>query len=138
VIDGILAISSAFATRYYQKYWWVLLLAGIVGIAMGLITFSTPGITALALLFYIAAWAIARGVLEIIAGFSLLDEVRGEWRFILAGFASVLFGVLLVMHPGTGALAVLWLLAIYALIAGLLLVTLAFKIRELRQRLAGA
>ena len=138
VIDGILAISTALAARHSRKFWWVLLLAGVVGVGVGIATFLTPGITALALLFYIAAWAITRGVLEVIAGFSVLDEVKGEWRFILAGFASVLFGVLLIMHPSTGALAVLWLLALYALVAGLLLVTLAFKMRSLREHLVGA
>jgi uncharacterized membrane protein HdeD (DUF308 family) len=102
----------------------------LLGIGVGILTFLVPGITALALLFYIAIWAIATGVLEIVAAIRLRKEIEGEWLLILSGLASVVFGVILMAQPGVGALAVLWLIATYAIVFGVLLVILAFKARS--------
>jgi uncharacterized membrane protein HdeD (DUF308 family) len=128
--DGILGVWTAIAGRKVHEDWWLLLLGGLLGIGVGVLTFFAPGITALALLFYIAVWAIATGVLEIVAAISLRKEIKGEWLLILCGLASVVFGVLLMAQPGTGALAVLWLIASYAIVFGVLLVILAFKARS--------
>jgi len=128
--DGILGVWAAIAGRNDHEYWWVLLLGGLLGIGVGIITFLAPGVTALALLFYIAIWAIATGVLQIAAAIRLRKEITGEWVLVLAGLASVVFGVLLMAQPGAGALAVLWLIASYAIVFGVLLVILAFKARR--------
>jgi uncharacterized membrane protein HdeD (DUF308 family) len=128
--DGILSCWTAIAGRNDHEHWWVLLLEGLLGIGVGLLTFFAPGLTALALLYYIAIWAIATGVLEIVAAIRLRKEIEGEWWLLLAGLASVAFGVLLVVQPGAGALSVLWLIATYAIVFGLLLVILAFKVRS--------
>jgi uncharacterized membrane protein HdeD (DUF308 family) len=128
--DGILGVWTAIAGRKDHEYWWVLLLEGLLGIGIGIITFLAPGITALALLFYIAIWAIATGVLEIVAAVRLRKEIADEWLLVLAGLASIVFGVLLVVQPGAGALAVVWLIASYAVVFGVLLVILAFKARK--------
>src|SRR5262249_41613717 len=127
--DGILGVWTAFAGRQDHEHWWVMLLWGLLGIGIGIMTFVAPGITALAILFYIAIWAIATGVLEIVAAIRLRKEIQGEWLLVLAGLVSVVFGVLLIAHPGPGALAVLWLIASYAVVFGVLLVILAFKAR---------
>jgi len=127
--DGILGVWTAIAGRQDHEYWWVLLLGGLLGIGIGIVTFVAPGVTALAILFYIATWAIATGVLEIVAAIRLRKEIQGEWLLVLAGLASVVFGVLLIAQPGAGALAVLWLIASYAVVFGVLLVILAFKAR---------
>lgn len=129
-VDGILGVWTAFAGRKEHEHWWVLLLEGLLGIGVGVLTFFAPGLTALALLFYIAVWAIATGVLEIVAAVRLRKEIKGEWLLILSGLASVVFGVLLMARPGAGALAVLWLIAAYAVVFGVLLVILAFKARS--------
>lgn len=134
--DGILGVWAAFAGRGIHEHWWVLLLAGLLGIGAGILTFFAPDITALALLFYIAIWAIATGVLQIVAAIRLRKEISGEWLMILAGLASLAFGVLLVLQPGPGALAVLWLIATYAIIYGGLLVVLAFKARRFGKMVA--
>ena len=105
--DGLLGVWSAVAGRKEHEHWWVLLLIGLLGIAVGLLTFLAPGVTALVLLFYIAIWAIATGVLQIVVAIRLRKEIRGEWLLVLGGLASVLFGVLLVAKPAAGALAVL-------------------------------
>jgi len=127
--DGILGIWTGVAGRKEHEHWWVLFLWGIIGAGVGILTFLVPGVTALALLFYIAIWAIATGVLQIIAAIRLRREMRGEWLLIVGGLASVAFGVLLMAHPAVGALALLWLIATYAIVFGVLLVFLAFRVR---------
>jgi uncharacterized membrane protein HdeD (DUF308 family) len=115
-----------------RQPWWLLVLEGLVGIGIGVLTLVAPGVTALALLFYIAIWAIATGVLQIAAAIALREEIEGEWLLGLGGLASVLFGALLVARPGAGALAVLWLIGAWALVFGVLLVILSFRVRGLR------
>jgi len=128
--DGILGVWTAIAERKEREHWALLLLEGLLGIGIGILTFLVPGITALALVFYIAIWAVATGVLEIVAAIRLRKEIEGEWLLILSGLVSVVFGVILIAQPGVGALAVLWLIATYAIVFGVLLVILAFKARS--------
>ncbi|HTO62374.1 MAG TPA: HdeD family acid-resistance protein [Bradyrhizobium sp.] len=125
--DGVLGVWGAIAGRKKNEDWWALLLWGLVGIGVGILTFAAPGVTTIALLFYIAIWAIATGVLQIVAAIRLRKEIQGEWLLILAGLASVVFGVLLMAQPGSGALALLWLIAGYAVAFGVILVILALK-----------
>ena len=136
LVDGILCAWTAVAGRKEHEDWWVLLLWGLTGIGIGVLTFLAPGVTALALLFYIAVWAIATGVLQIVAAIRLRKEMQGEWLLVLSGLASVVFGILLVAQPGAGALALLWLIATFAVVFGVLLVILAFKVRAFGSRLA--
>lgn len=136
--DGILGVLTAFGGRADKEHFWPLLLHGLLGIGVGILTFMAPGLTALALLFYIAIRAIATGLLEIVTAIRLRKEIEGEWLFVLAGAASVLFGLILVARPGTGALAVLWLIGTYALVFGVLLVILAFRVRSFPQAAARA
>jgi uncharacterized membrane protein HdeD (DUF308 family) len=138
LVDGVLGVWTAFSSRKDRNNWWVLMLWGLVGIGIGIITFVAPAVTALALLFYIAIWAIVTGVLEIIAAVKLRKEIQGEWLLGLAGLLSLVFGILLIMHPGAGVLAVLWLVAAYALILGVLMVILSFKVRGWGAKLKAA
>ncbi|HXY54305.1 MAG TPA: HdeD family acid-resistance protein [Nitrospirota bacterium] len=134
--DGILGVWTAVAGQGEHEHRWVLLLWGLIGIGVGIMTFVVPGVTALALLFYISIWAIATGVLEIVAAILLRRVIKNEWLLILGGLASVVFGVLLMAQPVTGALAVLWLIGTYAFIFGVVLVILAFKARSFANQLA--
>jgi uncharacterized membrane protein HdeD (DUF308 family) len=134
--DGLLGVWTALSSRKEKDNWWLLMIWGLVGIGIGIITFVAPAVTALALLFYIAIWAIVTGILEIIAAVKLRKEIEGEWLLGLAGLIGVIFGILLIAHPGAGALAVLWLIAAYSLIFGLLLIILAFRVRNLGKKLA--
>jgi uncharacterized membrane protein HdeD (DUF308 family) len=138
LMDGILGVWTAFAGRDEHEHWWVPLLGGLLGIGVGVLTFCAPGVTALALLFYIAIWAIATGVLQIVAAIRLRKEMEGEWMLILGGLASVTFGVILMASPGAGALGVLWLIGTYAVVFGVLLVMLALKVRRFGSRIAGS
>lgn len=128
--DGIMGTWAAFMGRGENDHWWVMLLGGLLGMGVGVLTFAAPGITAFALLLYIAVWASATGLLQIVAAIRLRKEITGEWLLILAGLASVAFGVVLMWRPGAGALAVLTIIAVYAMVFGALLVVLAFKARR--------
>ena len=128
--DGILGVWMAISGASDNEHRWLLLLWGLLGIGVGVLTFMAPGITALALLFYIAIWAIATGVLELVAAIRLRKEIDNEWLLLLSGIASVAFGVLLAAQPGAGALTVLWLIGAYAIVFGVLLLMLAFKTRK--------
>src|SRR5262245_32952628 len=112
--DGVLTVFAAIVGRKEHTYWWVMLLEGLLGIAIGIIVFMAPGLTAFAVLIYIAIRAIATGILQIAAAIRLRHEIQGEWMLVLAGLASVLFGIVLIVRPGAGALAVLWLIASFA------------------------
>jgi len=138
LVDGVLGIWTAVAGRKEHEHWWVLLLWGLVGVGVGILTLVVPGVTALALLFYIAIWAVATGVLQIVTAIRLRKEITGEWLLVLGGLVSVVFGVLLMAQPAAGALAVLWLIGLYAVLFGILFVVLAFKARSFGKQLAGA
>jgi uncharacterized membrane protein HdeD (DUF308 family) len=130
--DGVLSLIAAFAGRGKHDHWWVLVLEGVAGIVVGVLTFIAPEVTALVLLFYIAAWAIVTGVLEIVAGIRLRHEIEGEALLILGGVLSVLWGLLLMFRPGAGALALLWMIGAFAIVFGVLFVMLSFKLRSTR------
>jgi uncharacterized membrane protein HdeD (DUF308 family) len=138
LVDGIGNIVTAIGGRREHEHWWLLLLVGLLGVGVGLLTFWSPGLTALALLFYIAIWAIASGLLTVVGAIRLRKEIEGELWLILAGLASVAFGVLVVARPGAGALSILWLIGAYAIAFGLLLVIFAFRARGFAKRVAGA
>jgi len=114
----------------------VLLIEGLIGIGVGLLTFLVPGITALAIVFYIAVWAIAHGAFEIVTAIWLREELRNDWLLVQAGIATVALGVLLLANPAVGALTVLWLIAGYAFVFGVLMILFAFRARRFGQRLA--
>ena len=137
-VDGVLGVWSALAGREKHDDWWLLLLVGLLGIGVGVLTFFAPGLTAIGLLFYIAVWAIATGVLEIITAIRLRKEIEGEWLLVLGGIVSVVFGVFLMAQPGVGALALLWMIAAFAVVFGVLMVILAFKARSFGGTLAAA
>jgi uncharacterized membrane protein HdeD (DUF308 family) len=130
LVDGAGNVVTAIGGRDEQENWWVLLLAGLAGIGVGLLTFSRPGLTALMLLFYIAIWAIATGMLHIVAAIRLRRVIEGEVWMVLSGLASVLFGIFLVANPGEGVLTVLWLISLYAVAFGAITIILAFKARR--------
>jgi uncharacterized membrane protein HdeD (DUF308 family) len=128
--DGLMAAWTAFSNRRQRENGWLLLIGGLLGIGVGLLTIFQPALTGMALVFYIATWAIATGVVQLLTAIRLRQELANEWMLILAGSASVVFGALLMARPGAGALAVLWLIAAYAIVFGVLLVVLALRVRS--------
>jgi uncharacterized membrane protein HdeD (DUF308 family) len=134
LVDGIFAIVAAVTVADPQARWWVLLIEGIVGILAAAVTFAWPGITALALLYVIAAWAVVTGVLQIVAAVRLRQEIDNEWLLGLSGIVSVLFGLYVAIFPGPGALAVVWVIGTYALITGVLFIALGLQLRGRQRR----
>jgi uncharacterized membrane protein HdeD (DUF308 family) len=135
IVDGVLALWFTYQAAQDQKRWWPYLLEGIVGIAAGIIAFASPGITALALVFVVAAWAILTGVVEIAAAIELRKLIDNEWLLGLSGVFSIIFGVLVAAQPRTGAPSIVYLVGIYAVLFGITLVGLAFRLRGLRDQL---
>jgi uncharacterized membrane protein HdeD (DUF308 family) len=129
-IDGIVDVVAAFRESKTVPNWWLLLLEGLVGIVIGIIAFFWPAITALILLYLIAIWAIVTGIFEIGAVFSKEHRPLGsEWTLGAAGVISIILGIILVLEPRGGLLALVWTVGIYAIIFGILLLIRAFQFR---------
>jgi uncharacterized membrane protein HdeD (DUF308 family) len=129
LVDGVFAIVAALR-HDGGKPWWALVLEGLVGIGAALIAFSLPGLTALALLYLIAVWAMATGIAELFAAVWLRRVFDGEWLLVLSGILSVVFGVLLATRPVAGLLTVVWLIGAYAIAFGVLLIGLSVRVRS--------
>src|SRR5829696_4846109 len=131
LVDGIFAIVAAVRAAGREARWWLLLIEGVLGVLAGLVAAFWPGLTALALLYFIAAWAIVTGILEIVGAIRLRQEIVGEWALGLSGALSVIFGILLVVLPApAGLLSLVWLIGAYALAFGALVLVLAFRLRS--------
>jgi uncharacterized membrane protein HdeD (DUF308 family) len=133
IVDGGLAFYAAIRT--HGQHAWASVLEGIVGIGAGLVAFFAPVITALALLIVIAVWAIVTGVMEVIAAVELRHVIRNEWFLIVSGLLSVAFGILLLVQPGAGALAIVWLIGFYAVIFGVGMLAFAWRLRGLLEQM---
>jgi uncharacterized membrane protein HdeD (DUF308 family) len=130
ILDGVFDIVSAMKAPGHH---WPLLVEGIVGIVAGIVTFMWPAITAMVLLYLIAFWAILTGVLEIVAGIRLRAVIANEILLILMGVVSILFGIFIIIFPGAGALAIIIWIGAYALVFGIILIALAFRLRSFHQ-----
>ncbi len=131
LVDGIFRVIGAIGHRASDKEWGFDLIIGIVGIIIGFLTFHAPQITALALIIYIAAWALMIGATEIALAIKLRREIKGEWFLILMGLVSIVFAVMLLWNPAVGAAALIWIMAWYAVILGVLGVIFGFRLRSL-------
>jgi uncharacterized membrane protein HdeD (DUF308 family) len=131
LVDGVLGLGAGAMSRS-----WILLVEGAAGIVLGILTLVWPAITALVLLFLVAAWAWVTGAVELVAAIRLRRIIKNEWILIVAGVASILFAILLVVNPGAALLTIVWLIGGYSLVFGVLLVALALRLRSSRGRLA--
>jgi len=129
LIDGVLSLAGAWRRSQAHERWGALLIEGLVGVIAGVVTFAWPAITTVALITVIAIWAILTGVFEIAGAIRLRKHITGEWVLGLIGMASVLFGALLLAEPVAGALAIALWFGVYALISGVLMTVLAFRLR---------
>jgi uncharacterized membrane protein HdeD (DUF308 family) len=130
VTDGIFTIVSAIANRKGEAHWVALIFAGVLSVAAGMVAFLLPGMTALVLLYWIALWAVFTGAAEIATAIRLRKVLTGEWLLALAGVLSILFGIFLLARPGAGALAVVLWIGAYAVVVGVVLIALAFRLRS--------
>ncbi|HET7584531.1 MAG TPA: DUF308 domain-containing protein [Gemmatimonadaceae bacterium] len=131
-VDGVFSIASAILRHGAIDRWWLLLLRGLVGVVAGVVTVLWPGLTALALLYLIAIWALITGGLELGAAVRLRKVISNEWLLALSSLAAIALGVLLLLFPGVGALAVVLWIGAYALVTGALLIALGIRLHALR------
>lgn len=132
LIDGVTSIAAAIRGGTMTPRWW-LAVVGLSGVAAGILAIVWPGMTALILITFIGVWSIVRGVFEIVGAIRLRQHIDNEWMLVGAGLLSVIFGVAVLVAPGAGALALAWLIGVYAVASGLMLVGLALRLRSHRQ-----
>jgi uncharacterized membrane protein HdeD (DUF308 family) len=137
LVNGVLSLAGVVRAAESNERWGVLVLEGIIGIAAAVLTVLWPGITAIALVMVIAAWAILTGAFEIAAAVRLRRHIHGEWLLALAGIASVVFGVLVAVAPVAGALVIAVWIGAYLLVFGITLVALGFRLRSWRRGAQG-
>jgi uncharacterized membrane protein HdeD (DUF308 family) len=130
VIDGIIAVATGLRHTKDSSRWWIFLVEGLVSIAAGVLAFLRPGLTSFVLVVVIAAWAIITGVLEIAAAIRLRREITNEWALGLGGLLSIMLGVFLFLQPIAGGLALIWTIGAYAVLFGVLLISLGLRLRK--------
>lgn len=135
LVDGVLAVYAAWRGRHADRHWWLVLLWGLAGVVVGVLSFVAPAVTAVVMTLYIGAWALVTGLVQLVAAVRLRREMDGEWLLIVLGLVSVVFGIYTLLQPQASLLALLGVLATYAVVLGLLLVALAWRVRQARQRL---
>lgn len=129
LLDGAFSIAAAVKGGALMPRWW-LALVGLLGIGVGIITLAWPQITGIVLLMFIAGWAIASGLLQIIGAIALRKEIEGEWWLVASGILSVVFGVLLIMYPGAGALSLAFVIGAFAVAYGILLIGFSLRLKK--------
>lgn len=132
LLEGILNLLIGITSSETNRRWWVTLIEGILGISVAVLTFVWPNLTAVVLLYFIAAWALITGILEILAAITLRRMLEREWVMILNGALSIIFALLLFIFPGETAISLVWLIGIYAIIIGILLIILGIRLRKFR------
>ncbi len=131
LLAGAVWMFGAVRNRTTDERWWVVLLLGVFSVAAGAVAAVNPGLTALALILLVGANALVTGVLDIIVALRVRKHMRGEWLLVLSGIASVVFGAVVLLFPlGAGALALAWMIGVYAIVTGAMLVTLSLNVRS--------
>lgn len=134
IVDGVLNIASAFrrsgGTGGDEPPWWALLILGVLSIAAGVLAFVLPLTAAVALLYFIAAWAVVNGVFQIAAAIRLRKQITGEWLLVLSGVLSIVLGILLVLFPGIGLLTMVIWVGAFSVAYGVVLIMLGLRLRR--------
>jgi uncharacterized membrane protein HdeD (DUF308 family) len=133
--DGLFALFAAIKGREHGVPTWWLAVVGLLGVAFAGVTFFWPGVTATLLMMVIGAWALVRGIFEVIAALQLWKELEDAWLLVLSGVVSIVFGAAVLLMPGAGALALVWLIGAYAILFGLILIVLSFRLKQLNDAL---
>jgi uncharacterized membrane protein HdeD (DUF308 family) len=130
ILGGGAAIVGAAKHRQRDWGWWLILLWGVASVVAGIGAIFYPGVTALVLVLLMGANALVTGILDIAVAIRLRKMVQHEWLLILNGAAAIVFGLLVLVFPGAGALALVWLISLYAVATGVLLLMLAWQVRK--------
>ncbi|UCD98600.1 MAG: DUF308 domain-containing protein [Chloroflexota bacterium] len=135
VVDGLVNLIGSILYYRVAVDWWVYLVIGMLEIGVALITFMRPEITGTILAILVGLWALFKGLIELMAGIALRDEVEGEWILILTGVLTLVFGVFALLLPFTESVAAIWMLGLYAFLNGTLWVVIGFEARSLSKEL---
>jgi len=133
LMEGITSFLTGMRARATQRNWWVDILEAVVSIAAGVLALVFPALTAEILLYLIAAWAIVIGVFQVYLAIRIRDQIKGEFWLALAGAAAIVFGVATFLFPAASALSVVWLIGSFAIVFGLLLVILGWRLRRIAE-----
>jgi uncharacterized membrane protein HdeD (DUF308 family) len=136
-INGVFALAAALGGLGGSR-WWALLLEALLSLIVAFFVWTEPLMSSVTLVYVVAFWAIISGIFEIIAGIQLRDMISNEWMYILAGIVSIAFGILIFRNPEAGALAVIWLIGIYAILFGLLQLGLSYRLNRVHSLAQGA
>ena len=128
LVDGLFALIQAFRLGVHSDRWWPLILEAVIGVAVGIVFFRFPGLSAVAIAFTIAIWAFATGIFEIVSAFRI-GSGGAPWLLGLGGVLSIVVGVLFTLMPVTALLAYVWVLGIYAIIFGIMIAVLGFRLK---------
>lgn len=131
LVDGVFALIAAAQGRGSDAMptWW-LVLVGIAGIIAGIGTFVMPALAVLFLITFIGAWAVVRGVFEIVGAIQMRKEIDNEWWLVLSGIISVLFGLIVLIAPGPGAVGLAWAIGAFSIVAGVSLVAFSLRLKK--------
>ncbi len=130
LVDGVFAIIAGLRAAQRHERWWPFALEGLASIVVGIIAFLMPAAAAFALLMLASAWSIVTGIFRIAAAIRLRKQIQGEWLLILNGVLSVAFGVIIAIFPGAGLVTLVWLIGMYAIIFGVILLALGFRLKS--------
>lgn len=133
LLGGGVSVVGAFSNRKHGGDWWALLLLGICGLAVGILTIVYPLLTTFALIVMIGVNALVSGVFDIVLAIRLRKVIHGEWLLVLNAVISILFGILILVFPAAGTFALVWMIGVYALLTGILLLTLAWRAYKLKK-----
>jgi uncharacterized membrane protein HdeD (DUF308 family) len=133
LVEGIFSIVGSIAGRKYSEVWYLVLLEGIAGLLLGLLTLARPGFVAAVIVVFIAIWAIWGGLFRIIAAIRLRKELGSEWLLVFGGIVSILFGLMLFKHTGAGIVAISWMIAFFASMLGVFLISFGIKARKFQK-----
>jgi len=129
LVDGIFSVVTSFLI-YGSRYFWWLLLEGILGIAVGVMTFVNPHAMVASLLLLLGIWLIFSGIFRLVVAIELRKLLDNEWFYMLGSLCAIAAGVLTLYRPNQSALAWLWVIGFYAILYGILMLTLGFKLRK--------
>jgi uncharacterized membrane protein HdeD (DUF308 family) len=135
LVDGMALLISGFGDQPPGQSRWPLVIAGILGLIAGVLVLWNPEVAGLTLTFIIAAWAIVVGILEIISGIALRNEIDSEWWLIITGILAIIFGILVFQNVLAGFLTIAWIFGIFAIVAGILSIALSFTVRNFGKRI---
>jgi uncharacterized membrane protein HdeD (DUF308 family) len=131
LVEGIFSVIAGVTSRKQNYYWWTLLFTGLLEIAIGLLTLLWPNVTGIILLYLIGSWAVIIGIMDIILAIQIRREIKNEWLLIIDGVFSVVIGLLLFIFPSASAVALAWLIGLFAIFLGIVFIILAFRLRKL-------